>query len=251
MKAKALVLMGSGFNCNNETGHALKLAGAMVTQAHINEIASKVSLMDFQIMVLPGGFCYGDDLGAGKVMANQIRHVIKDDMKKFINDGRILAGICNGFQVLVKTGFLPGNIVSTLTSNDSGHFEDRWVYLKPEAENIFTKGISKMYVPVNHGEGKFVSGNIDALKEARQVSFVYCDENLNETMSYPLNPNGSASAIAAVTNEQGNVFGMMPHPEKHVSRYQHPRWTREQLPEEGDGLQIFRNMVDYAREKLT
>ena len=254
-KVKALVLRGSGLNCNNETEYALKLAGAETSQAHINELAGgKARLSGYHIMVIPGGFCYGDDLGAGKVMANQIRHVLKKDVQQFVDEGKLLAGICNGFQVLVKTGFLPGNCSATLTNNDSGHFEDRWITIKPAAESIFTKGIKKMYVPVNHGEGKFVSdaGGLKELNERRQIAFKYCDKNLNEDNSYPSNPNGSIQNIAAITNEKGNVFGMMPHPEKHISKYQHPRWTREgeMLNQEGDGLAIFRNMVMHAEEKL-
>ncbi len=252
-KVKALVLRGSGLNCNNETEYALKLAGCDTSQVHINELASgKIKLSDCHVMVIPGGFCYGDDLGAGKIMANQIRHVLKKEVQKFVDQGKLLVGICNGFQVLVKTGFLPGNCNATLANNDSGHFEDRWIYLKPAAENIFTKGIKKLYVPVNHGEGKFVADEegLKALGSNRQVSFRYCDSLLNESPAYPINPNGSMQNIAAVTNEKGNVFGIMPHPEKNISRYQHPRWTREEVNEEGDGMMIFRNMVRYAEERL-
>ncbi len=250
---KALVLRGFGINCNNETEHALKLAGAQTIQAHVNElIRSSIKLSDFQIMIIPGGFSYGDDLGAGRILANQIRHSLKREFQEFIDNGNLVAGICNGFQVLVKTGFLPENCNATLTNNDSGHFEDRWITIKPAADNLFTKGIKSLYIPINHGEGKFVAdeNSLEILDKNRQIAFKYCDSNLHESSLYPTNPNGSIHNIAAITNEKGNVFGMMPHPEKYVIRLQHPRWTRESLPEEGDGLQFFRNMVEYAEEKL-
>ncbi len=251
MNPKALVLRGSGLNCNNETEHALKVAGAETTQASVADLMEgKPSLNDFQIVIIPGGFSYGDDLGAGRIMATQIRHSLKSDFQKFVNDGKLLIGICNGFQVLIKTGFLPGNLDATLTFNDSGHFEDRWVYIKPVSDNIFTKGIKSMYVPVNHGEGKFVASEADIARLERlgQVSFKYCDARLNDAIEYPSNPNGSLHSIAAITNKKGNVFGMMPHPEKFIIRYQHPRWTRESLPEIGQGLAIFRNIVDAAKK---
>ncbi|MBI3034183.1 phosphoribosylformylglycinamidine synthase I [Candidatus Woesearchaeota archaeon] len=249
----ALVLRGSGLNCNNETEHALKLAGAETRQAHINDlIEGRTSLDSFHIAVIPGGFSYGDDLGAGKIMAAQISHSLKSDFQKFVKDGKLLIGICNGFQVLVKTGFLPGNCEATLTGNDSGHFEDRWIYIKPAADNIFTRGIKSMHVPVNHGEGKFVASEADLARLERngQVSFRYCDRLLNDTRGYPENPNGAMRNIAAVTNIKGNVFGMMPHPEKYVIRNQHPRWSREQLPEEGQGLALYRNIVNHAKAML-
>ncbi len=249
----SLILRGFGINCNNETEYALKLAGSETVQAHVNELIRKdIKLSAFQILVIPGGFSYGDDLGAGKILANQIRHSLKSEMQDFIDRGNLVVGICNGFQVLVKTGFLPGNCNATLTNNDSGHFEDRWVAIKPASDNLFTKGIRSMYIPVNHGEGKFVADedSLNLLNKNRQIAFKYCDETLNESSIYPTNPNGSMQNIAAVTNEKGNVFGMMPHPEKFVSRLQHPRWTREALPEEGDGLKLFRNMVEYVEKNL-
>ena len=250
---KALVLRGSGLNCNNETEHALKVAGAETAQAHMNDIMEgRISLEDFDVAVIPGGFSYGDDLGAGKIMAVQIKHSLKSDFQKFVAEGKLLVGICNGFQVLVKTGFLPGNCDATFTFNDSGHFEDRWIYLKPSADSIFTRGIKSLYVPVNHGEGKFVASEVDLTRLERngQVAFKYCDRLLNDAKGYPANPNGAMRNIAAVTNIKGNVFGMMPHPEKFIIRYQHPRWTRETLPEEGQGFAVFRNIVNYAKARL-
>lgn len=253
LKAKALVLRGAGLNCNDETEHALQLAGANTQQAHINElIRGRIKLADCQIAVIPGGFSYGDDLGAGRILALQIKQALKREFQEFVDEGRILAGICNGFQVLVKTGFLPGNCTATLTDNNSGHFEDRWIHIKAAGRGIFTKGIEKIYLPVNHGEGRFIAEEetLRKLNKNSQIAFRYCDRDGNESPEYPHNPNGSMQNIAAVTNEKGNVFGMMPHPEKIVSKYQHPRWTREELPEEGQGLKIYRNMVEHAEERL-
>ena len=251
-KVKALVLRTAGTNCENETLLALNLAGADATLAHINElIKKKVLLNKFQIIVVPGGFAYGDDLGAGRILANEIRFRLKKEFDDYNESGNLLVGICNGFQALIKTGFLPGNCAATLTNNDSGHFEDRWVWLKTARDSLFTKGIASLYLPVNHGEGKFVAErkDLDMLRSNGQIALRYVDENGNPG-GYPDNPNGSADGIAAVTNREGNVFGMMPHPEKYVNRYQHPRWTREKLPEEGAGLKIFRNMVNYAEGEL-
>ncbi|MBI2133139.1 phosphoribosylformylglycinamidine synthase I [Candidatus Woesearchaeota archaeon] len=249
----AIVLRGFGINCNNETECALKLAGANTAQVHVNElIGGEKQLSEFQILVIPGGFSHGDDLGAGRILANQIRHSLKSEMQDFIARGNLVVGICNGFQVLVKTGFLPGNCNATLANNDSGRFEDRWVTVKSSSDNLFTKGIKSMYIPVNHGEGKFVAGEegLRLLEKNDQVAFRYCDELLNESSCYPINPNGSLLNIAAITSKEGNVLGIMPHPEKFISRLQHPRWTRESLPDEGDGLALFRNMVEYAEKKL-
>ena len=251
-KVRALVLRAAGTNCEQETLLALQLAGADASLAHINELAKKkVQLSRFHIIIIPGGFAYGDDLGAGRILANEIRFRLRKEFTQYNESGKLLVGICNGFQALIKTGFLPGNCTATLTNNDSGHFEDRWVWLKAAGNSLFTQGIKSLYVPVNHGEGKFVAEEKDLamLQRNRQVAFQYVDRSGNPD-SYPNNPNGSLDSIAAVTSKEGNVFGMMPHPEKYVSRYQHPRWTREQLPEEGAGLQIFKNMVRFAEEKL-
>ena len=260
-KPKALVIRAAGTNCNNETALAFELAGAAAEQAHMNElIRGTKKLEDCQILAIPGGFSYGDDLGSGKVLANQMAIKLNNQLQQFIESGKLVIGICNGFQVIIKMGLLPalkGLYVqeATLTNNDSGKFEDRWVWMKAENESIFTKGIKSIYLPVNHGEGKFVASKdvLEKLKKDRLIKLKYTDEKGNETANYPKNPNGSTMSIAAITNKEGNVFGMMPHPEKFVTKYTHPRWTRERgsLPDEGDGLRIFRNMVEYAEEKLT
>ena len=257
-KPKALVIRAAGTNCNNETALAFELAGAAAEQVHINELIRGIKeINDYHILAIPGGFSYGDDLGSGNVFANQLAIKLRQQLEDFITSGKLVIGICNGFQVIIKMGLLPAlNWLyvqdATLTNNDSGKFEDRWVYMKAENDSIFTQGIKRVYMPVNHGEGKFeASGKVfEQLRKNKLIKLKYTDERGNETLQYPYNPNGSTLGIAAITNKEGNVFGMMPHPEKFVTKYTHPRWTRENLPEEGDGLRIFRNMVEYAEAKL-
>ncbi|HLD97366.1 MAG TPA: phosphoribosylformylglycinamidine synthase I [Candidatus Nanoarchaeia archaeon] len=257
-KAKALVVRAAGTNCNSETAKAFEMAGATAEQAHINElITGGKKLSDYHILAVPGGFSYGDDLGSGKIFANQLAIKLGWQLQEYVESKKLVIGICNGFQVLIKLGLLPAiestfAQEATLTNNDSGKFEDRWVYLKAENDSIFTKGIKKLYLPVNHGEGKFVADSsvIEELNRHRLVKMKYADEKGSEKAPYPYNPNGSQLNIAGITNKQGNVFGMMPHPEKFVEKHTHPRWTREQLPDEGEGLRIFRNMVEHAEKEL-
>jgi phosphoribosylformylglycinamidine (FGAM) synthase-like amidotransferase family enzyme len=183
-----------------------------------------------------------------------------EELLKFIAGGKLILGICNGFQLMVKLGLLPaldGNLTqqsSTLTFNDSGRFEDRWVYLKANAQSpcVFTKGINIVYYPVRHGEGKFVPEEDLALRQMEEKNLIalqYCSNGGDITMDYPANPNGSVSAIAGLCNETGRLFGLMPHPEAFLHRTNHPRWTRETLPEEGQGLAIFRNAISFIRSK--
>ncbi len=257
-KVKALVVRAAGTNCNSETALAFELAGAAAEQAHINELISgSKKLNDYHIFAVPGGFSYGDDLGSGKIFANQLAIKLGQQLQGFVESKKLVIGICNGFQVLIKLGLLPaleGMFAqeATLTNNDSGKFEDRWAYMKAENDSIFTKGIKKLYLPVNHGEGKFGGSHnvIEQLQKQKLVKLKYTDDRGSEKAPYPYNPNGSQQNIAAITNKQGNVFGMMPHPEKFVTKHTHPRWTREKLPDEGDGLRIFRNMVEYAEKEL-
>ncbi len=267
-KPKALVLRAAGTNCNNETALAFELAGAAAEQAHINELIMTFlgkrtikKLDDYHILAIPGGFSYGDDLGSGKVFANQLMIKLRQQLEDFILSGKLVIGICNGFQVIIKMGLLPalkGTFMqeATLANNDSGKFEDRWVYMKTENESIFTKGIKKLYMPVNHGEGKFVASRevMEQMRKQKLIKLRYVDESGRDNAAFPYNPNGSWLNIAAITNKEGNVFGMMPHPEKFVTRYTHPRWARERgngnLPEEGEGLRIFRNMAEYAEKEL-
>lgn len=258
-EVKAIVLRAAGINCDMETEYALKLAGAEAQRVHINRIIENKSLLDkFQIIVFPGGFSYGDDVAAGKILANQIIHHLYEPMQKFIEDGKLVLGICNGFQVLVKTGILPGNNSAnrheevTITYNDSGKFEDRWVYLSPKTEKcIFIEPGRQIYLPIAHAEGKIVTKDqttLDELKSEGHLAFKYVDEHGREG-GYPVNPNGSADSIAGLTDTTGRVLGLMPHPERFVKPTQHPRWTRLEHVD-SDGMTIFNNAVKYVRENF-
>ena len=267
-KVKAIVLTGNGTNCEMEMAHACKLAGADVVDiVHISELLfGERRLSDYTFLNLPGGFLDGDDLGSAKAGANRFLHariadeneMLIEELLKFISAGKLILGVCNGFQLMVKLGLLPavdGNFTkqsSTLTFNDSGRFEDRWVYLKANAQSpcVFTKGIDVAYYPVRHGEGKFVPESNAILEEIEKKNLVALQYSTAEgaiTMDYPANPNGSISAIAGLCNETGRLFGLMPHPEAYLHNTNHPCWTRESLPEEGQGLAIFRNAINFIR----
>jgi len=260
MKVKVLVLRTAGTNCDYETEYAFQLAGAETERVHINRLIARDKLLsDYHILTLPGGFSYGDDIAAGKLLANELKYKIRDQVEDFVNAGKLIIGICNGFQVLVKAGLLPGfNGISdsqdvTLYLNDSTKFECRWVYLQTEdSPCIFTKNLtSRIYLPVAHAEGKFTATGeiLGMLEKNRQVVFRYVAEN-GKIAGYPWNPNSSDRNIAGICDVTGRILGLMPHPERYLSRYNHPRWTREKLPEEGDGLVIFRNAVRYAEEQI-
>ena len=259
VEVKAIVLRAAGINCDMETEYALELAGAKAKRVHINSIIEDKTLLDeFQIIVFPGGFSYGDDVAAGKILANQIVHHLFEPIQKFIEDGKLVLGICNGFQVLVKTGILPGGNSTrhqeevTITYNDSGKFEDRWVYLAPQTERcIFIEHGRQIYLPIAHAEGKVVTkdpGTLEQLKSSGHVVFKYVDEN-GEEGSYPINPNGSVDSIAGLTDATGRVLGLMPHPERFVRPTQHPRWSRLENVD-SDGMTIFDNAVKYIRENF-
>jgi len=258
MKPTALVLRTAGTNCDIETEFALRRAGAETSRLHVNVLRKEPEkLLNFSILVIPGGFSYGDHLGAGQVLANELMTQLRDPLEEFVERGRPVLGICNGFQVLVKTGLLPGlnrwRQEATLTLNDSHRFEDRWTYLQaPETASALVEDREFIYLPVAHAEGKFVLDDPDMLDEMKkngQVVFRYTDED-GEPAQYPDNPNGSIDDIAAVCDPTGRITGMMPHPERHVLPVQHPRWTREGLREEGDGLRIFRRAVRFAQEEF-
>ncbi len=266
---KAIVITGNGTNCETETAHACKLAGFdKVEIVHISELLSGARrLDDYQLLNLPGGFLDGDDLGSAKAGANRILHArvsrngerLYEQFMRFIEAGKLILGICNGFQLLVKLGVLPGlndrydKQTVTLTYNDSGRFEDRWVYLRGNAASpcVFTRGITGIYLPVRHGEGKFMTDDDTILEEMNRKNLIalqYSDQTCREaTMDYPANPNGSTYGIAGICNETGRIFGLMPHPEAYLHRTNHPRWTREELPEEGMGLALFVNAASFLR----
>lgn len=252
-KVKTLILRAPGTNCDMETVFAFEQAGSIVESAHINELVRRERLLsNYQIMVIPGGFTYGDDISAGKILANEMRLKLGEDIQRFVDDGRLILGICNGFQVLLKAGILSRcrdetRQLLTLAANDSGKFECRWVYLRINEATpcIFTQGISNMYLPVAHGEGKVLAepGVTDKLN----VVLYYTDEKGDILAGYPYNPNGSFGNIAGICDVSGRVFGLMPHPERFVRWTQHPKWAREPLKDYGDGLQIFRNAVKWAK----
>jgi len=259
-KAKVIVLRTAGTNCDYETMYAFQLAGAETDLVHINQLINRKKLLDdYHILALPGGFSYGDDIAAGILLANELKYKIREQIEDFVVAGKLVIGICNGFQVLVKAGLLPGfngisdTQESTLYLNDSAKFECRWSYLQTEnSSSVFTQNVKpQIYLPVAHAEGKFTAEEkvLDTLEKNRQVVFRYSSPNGNLT-GYPWNPNGSDRNIAGICDITGRILGMMPHPERYLNRINHPRWTREELPEEGDGLAIFRNGVEYVQECL-
>jgi phosphoribosylformylglycinamidine synthase len=261
---KVCVLRAAGTNCDVETAFGFRKAGATVELVHINRFISKEkSLADYQILAIPGGFSYGDDIASGKIFANELRYKLNQDIKKFVRDGKLIIGICNGFQILAKSGFLPDNDElnqeTSLIINDSGKFEDRWVYLKrynsetSASRCIWTNDLDEIiYLPVAHGEGKFVtkdSAVLEKLKQNHQIVFQYCDQYGN-LAGYPDNPNGSQENIAGICDNTGRIFGLMPHPERHLDTLQHPRWMNAKNKKEGDGFAIFKNGVEYAWKNL-
>jgi phosphoribosylformylglycinamidine synthase I len=255
VKPPVLILHASGTNRDHEAAYACDLAGGRAEIIHVNQLATgERQLKDYVMLVLPGGFSYSDDLGAGVLWSVDLRYRFQEDLERFVADGKAVLGICNGFQALVKSGFLPGPPPArraTLTFNRSAHFECRWVYLKPDPAGpcVFTRGLSDLlYVPVAHGEGRFFADTdqtLDGLKAGRQVALTYVKQDGQPT-DYPGNPNGSVAGIAGICNARGNVFGLMPHPEDHIFPYQHPRWARGELG--GSGLPIFEAGVRYVSD---
>ncbi len=257
MRPKCLVLRAAGTNCDLETAEAIKIAGGDPEILHINVlIKGEKKLDDYQMLVIPGGFSYADSISAGKILSNILKNNLKHQLKKFIDEGKPVLGVCNGFQALIKSGFLPfSNEVdqsASLIINKNGLFIDTWVYLKinPKSICLLTKNSPNViYLPINHGEGRFVCNKkeLEKIFESNQVVYLY--SSINGIVDEVYNPNGSVMNIAAITNEYGNVFGIMPHPEKFVSKYQHPNWTRfPNLKEEGDGLFIYSNAVKLAKK---
>ncbi len=268
-----LILRTAGTNCDEETQFAFERAGAKVVPIHVRELCESTdTLNQHSILALPGGFSYGDDLGSGVVLGNEITQRLREPFHRFVERGGLVIGICNGFQVLVKTGLLPGrsphdgsqdagasasDTPVSLTFNDSRKFEDRWVkLLVGESPSPFLSGYAGKVVtfPVAHGEGKFVVRDDDVLSRMTangQIAFRYTADGLsdeNAIADYPHNPNGSICNIAGITDPSGHVLGLMPHPERHVLTWQHPHWTREGLKGEGDGNFLFRNAVQFAQQ---
>ena len=265
---RVLVPVGYGLNCEDETAHSFKMVGAEVRKVFLKDIIESPQILDdYQILAMIGGFSFGDHIAAGRVLANVYKFDLGDAVQRFISDGKLIFGECNGFQVLVKAGILPGfkgdygTQRATLTYNDSNVFEDRWVHLKVNLNSrcVFTRDVEELYLPVRHGEGKFVVESqvvLKKLKENNQIVLQYADKKTGKpTMKYPQNPNGSVDAIAGICDPTGRIFGKMPHATAYLSPYNHPQWTRQRgegtLPREGGGVQIFRNAVEYVKENLS
>jgi phosphoribosylformylglycinamidine synthase len=251
-------LRAPGTNCDEEAAHAFALAGGAPERQHVNRVLDGPQwLADFQIVCIPGGFSYGDDIAAGRILGNQIRHRLSDALQTFRDAGKLIIGICNGFQVLLKTELLlpmgAAGFPATLAANDSGHFEDRWIRLATGGNKcVFLSGIEQLELPVAHGEGKFVTrdaGTLNKLREAGQLVLRYTSRadsgRSDSSVSYPDNPNGAMDNVAGICDSTGRVFGLMPHPERFVDPTQHPTWTRGPAREVGEGLAMFRNAVGY------
>ena len=257
-KPRVMVLRAPGTNCDLETAHAFELAGATAERCHIQSVlAEPRRLREFQAICLPGGFSYGDDIAAGRILGNQLRHHLSDELRAFRDAGKVILGICNGFQILLKTGLLlpddaDGVPPATLGFNNSGKFEARWVALRvASSKSPILTGLECLELPVAHAEGKFVArtdAGLDALEAAGQVVLRYCDgdgrQASADALPYPANPNGAQRNIAGICDATGRVVGMMPHPERFVDLTQHPAWTRRRAKAEAAvGLAIFRNVV--------
>ena len=279
MKPRVAVLFGFGINCDHETKAVFELVGAEADRVHVNRFVSgESSLEAYDILAVPGGFSFGDHLGSGRLLGNRMRFAMRDALRTFVEAGKPIIGICNGFQVLVKTGLLPGPASGappdfvqrgSLTLNDSGRYEDRWVTLEfdPESPCIWTKGMTRIECPVRHGEGKYVMPSpedVDRLQEHHQLTVRYVDPATepgkgisDQLLPYPISPNGSMRNIAGICDATGLVFGLMPHPEAIYARWLHPLHTRQHDVShgagldgwEGEGLQMFRNAVEYVKQR--
>lgn len=252
-KPRALILRSPGANCDGETQFAFEQAGALADRLHVNRLREQPNLLHrYQILVIPGGFSYGDDVAAGKILANQLSHFLSDNLRRFRDVDKLILGICNGFQALLKAGLLlcpdEDGPLATLAHNAAGKFEDRWIYLQATPGKCpFLSGYERLHLPIAHGEGNFICRQpwiLHGLQQAGQVVLRYVDAD-GLPGPYPVNPNGSQGDVAGVCDISGHVLGLMPHPERHVLPTQHPRWTRQGLAAEGDGLRLFRNAVEF------
>jgi phosphoribosylformylglycinamidine synthase subunit PurQ / glutaminase len=259
---KVCVIRAPGTNCDIETAHAFELAGAEAERIHLFRVLENPGLLsEFQIFCIPGGFSYGDDIAAGIIFSQQLRGQLLDAIGKFLSADKLVLGICNGFQVLLKSGILPDGSKNwpkeqeetTLTWNENGKYTALWVKLKvASSNNVFLKGIDEIELPIAHAEGRIAVSSKDLpeiWKKQNQVSMRYIsgngDHDSESILEYPLNPNGSLANIAGLNDESGRVFGLMPHPERFIHATQHPNWTRLNLKGEGEGLKLFKNAVDY------
>lgn len=255
-KPRVLVLRAPGANCDAETQFAFEQAGATADRLHIQRLREDPKiLLQYQVMTIPGGFTFGDDVAAGKILAVQLRHFLGDAMQSFRDKERLILGICNGFQCLLKAGLIvPPDLdegpVATLAHNAVGKFEDRWIHLQATPGKCpFLKGYDRLHLPIAHGEGRLICTQewiCKGLVQSGQAVLRYVDSD-GKPGPYPINPNGSQNDIAGVCDATGRVLGLMPHPERHVLPTQHPQWTRLGLAPEGDGLRLFRNAVEFFK----
>jgi phosphoribosylformylglycinamidine synthase len=255
-EVRVLILRAPGANCDGEAQYAYELAGAVAERVHIQRLRENPALLQqYQILTIPGGFTYGDDVAAGKILANQLQSFLAGELQRFLADGKLILGICNGFQALLKAGLLlppdaDGVVPATLAHNRCGKFEDRWIRLHATPNRCpFLRGYETLAAPVAHGEGRFVcrdSATLQRLEAAGQVVLRYIGEE-GRPGPYPINPNGSQADIAGICDRTGQVLGLMPHPERHVLPTHHPQWTRQGLAVEGEGLRLFRNAVEHFR----
>ncbi len=265
---KTLILSGMGLNCEKETAYACQRSGAKhVDTVHmLRFLNGDIQLADYNFLIFIGGFLDGDYLGSARVGVNRFKFCspekmgLKAELSQFVKTGKLVLGICNGFQFLVKLGLLPEEEQAfeqqtvSLTQNQKGIFENRWVHLSvnPGNNNVFTKGIKQMYLPVRHGEGRIVVTHKevqDKIKTENLIAMSYADSEGKPTADYPNNPNGSWQNIAALSNRKGNILGLMPHPEAYNHYTNHPHWTRLHFSEEdGEGLQLFKNAYTYLNE---
>ncbi|MBO5821889.1 MAG: phosphoribosylformylglycinamidine synthase subunit PurQ [Lentisphaeria bacterium] len=263
---KMLVITGFGLNYEKETAAAGKLAGATPELIHLNDLlAGKRNLDEFHFLAFIGGFSFGDHLGSGTVFANRVKFNLRDQLQKFVDDGKLVIGICNGFQTLTRLGMVPAlngdyfTQTAALAHNDSGVFRDDWCRLKanPASPCVFTRNIDMVRLPLRHGEGKFVAdaATLAEIESRNLVAVRYANADGSDATEFPANPNGSLNSIAGICDPTGRVFGLMPHPEAFLSPFNAPDWTArkacgEALPEEGDGVAFFRNAVDYIASEF-
>lgn len=251
---RVCVLKADGTNCEVETAYAFGKVGAAAEIVPVNLLRwGERRLAAYDILVVPGGFSYGDDVSAGKVLAVEIMSFLADQVGQFAAAGKLVLGICNGFQVLVRTGLLPfgelGALRATLAANGSGRYECRWVSLLTTGESDLVAGLpERIELPVAHAEGCFWADDetLTRIETEGLVALRYADAHGRATQGYPANPNGSRHAIAALADRSGRILGLMPHPERFVVRFHHPNWRRRPSGEVPHGLAFLRRLVELA-----
>jgi phosphoribosylformylglycinamidine synthase subunit PurQ / glutaminase len=274
---RVCVLRAPGTNCDPETAHAFEMCGAKAERVHLLRVLEDPGMLTgFQALCIPGGFSYGDDIGAGVIFSSHLRGRLADALQEFLTADKLVLGICNGFQTLLKSGILPDGAAgisgdsdvdrnTTLTWNDNGRYTSLWVNLANlSSNNVFLRGIDQIEMPLAHAEGRLVVRDpaiLDSWRQNGQAALCYCSPQkgsqgesgasgdssrwLTERLEYPVNPNGSFANIAGLGDATGRVLGLMPHPERFIHATQHPEWTRRKLRGDGAGLKLFRNAVEY------